>query len=653
MNTVAIHEIGQEGTSYYLVMEFVPGGSIEEALQQEGAFPVIEASRVAADACKGLVAAHAVGLIHRDVKPANLVRGDDGAVKVADFGLAKIKEMGAPTITNPNEVMGTPYFMSPEQCEAGLVDARSDVYSLGATYYCLLTGLEPYAESGSLLKVLFAHCNADVPDPRDVNPEIPEACAAIVARAMAKAPDDRYQTANEMLADLQAVASGHTTLPEPPPSRQESPARGGSTSQGSFPRRRWLLVAGGGAAIICFLTTALLLAPIPRDIEQKPVANEAIAPESFAQGVTGKIITFGTTTAYSGPSRDLGQNMVLGIRACFRAVNDAGGVHGRELELIVLDDGYEPDRALANMKELFEKRRVFSVIGNVGTPTAEVTVPYALKHRYLFFAPFSGAGLLRQDPPDRYVFNYRASYADETAAMVRYFVDIKGCPAGQVAVFAQNDAYGDDGFHGVVRALRKYGIREEEIVRVNYDRNTVQVAEAVEQFVKHRDRVRAVVMVPTYAVAARFIQQLRSRGLQPQFGIVSFVGSDMLAEEFRAIGPEYGEDVVVTQVVPHFLSHATGVIRYRELLAKYFPEAQPGFVSLEGFVAAECLVEGLKRAGPDLTTESLIDSLESIRDLDLGIGPIISFGPSKHQASNKVWGTILDDSGDFQTLELE
>lgn len=649
-NAVAIYEIGQEGTSHYLVMEYVPGRSIDEAVRQTGPLSAVEASRVAADACRGLAAAHAVGLIHRDVKPANLLRADDGTVKVADFGLAKIREMGTPTITDPNNVMGTPNFMSPEQCESGTVDGRSDIYSLGATYYSLLTGIDPYSESGSLLKIMFAHCNADIPDPRREIPQIPEACAQIIARAMAKAPDDRYQTAEEMLADLQAAASGRASLSKPSLSPPKSLRRLGSALR----RKRWpIAIAASIVGVVALAAVAVLLPPIFRNGRHESVVPEPIPPESLAQGVTNETITLGTTTAYSGPSRDLGLNMVLGIRACFNAVNDAGGIHGRKLELIVLDDGYEPDRALANMKELFEKRKVFAVIGNVGTPTAEVTVPYALEHRYLFFAPFSGAALLRQDPPDRYVFNYRASYADETAAMVRYFVDIKGIPADKIAVFAQNDSYGDDGFHGVVHALRKYGVKESEILRINYDRNTVQVADAVEQFAKQRERFQAIIMVPTYAVAARFIQQMRMGDPQVQFGIVSFVGSGLLAEELLAIGPEYCKDVIVTQVVPHFLSNATGVIRYREQLARYFPEAQPGFVSLEGFIAAECLVEGLKRTGPNLTTEGLIDSLESIHNLDLGIGPIIDFGPSKHQASAKVWGTILDDSGEFHTLELE
>src|SRR5690606_26016271 len=120
------------------------------------------------EACKGLAAAHQQGLVHRDVKPANLLLTDDGTVKVSDFGLAKRTHSQSLQMTRAGQVVGTPYFMSPEQCESRDVDARSDIYSLGATYYSLLTGKNPYEESGSVIQVMFAHCNAPRPDPRKV-----------------------------------------------------------------------------------------------------------------------------------------------------------------------------------------------------------------------------------------------------------------------------------------------------------------------------------------------------------------------------------------------------------------------------------------------------------------------------------------------------
>jgi len=344
---------------------------------------------------------------------------------------------------------------------------------------------------------------------------------------------------------------------------------------------------------------------------------------------------------------------VTGIRTCFDAVNAEGGINGRQLKLVVLDDGYEPDRALANMRTLLDDQKVFGVVGNVGTPTAKVTVPFAVENQCLFFAPFTGASFLRKVPPERYVYNYRASYMEETAAIVHYFVDIREIPAGKIAVFAQNDSYGDEGYNGVTRALRTYGVRPEQVLRVSYDRNSIQISDAVETLAARGDEVQAVVMVATYKPAARFVKQLKDRGISLQFAALSFVGSEAMSEEFREIGAQYAEGVVVTQVVPFYQSSATGVIRYRDMLRRFHPEAQPGFVSLEGFIAAQCLVEGLKRVQGDLTTEHLIDALDSMRDLDLGIGPIVNFGPSKHQVSDHVWGTILDASAEFHPLDLQ
>ena len=146
--------------------------------------------------------------------------------------------------------------------------------------------------------------------------------------------------------------------------------------------------------------------------------------------------------------------MKLGIEAAFRVINAGGGVQGRQLRLIAADDGYEPARTALTMKQLYEKDQVFAVVGNVGTPTAAVGLPYALDRKMLFFGAFTGAGLLRSDPPDRYVFNYRASYAEETEAVVNYLVKVRRLKPEQIAVFAQQDAYGDSGFAGVAKAIR-------------------------------------------------------------------------------------------------------------------------------------------------------------------------------------------------------
>ena len=196
-------------------------------------------------------------------------------------------------------------------------------------------------------------------------------------------------------------------------------------------------------------------------------------------------------------------------------------------------------------------------------------------------------------------------------------------------------------------------MKHEDIVRVGYERNTVDVDEAVETIWKHRDQVKAIVMLGTYRAVAHFVQRVREEKLDCEFHAVSGVGGDDLAQEFRDRGGHYGEGVIVTQVVPPPDAMATGVIRYRRFLKEHFPESEPGYNSLEGFIAAELLVEGLRKAGPDLTTEKLIDALYTIKDLDLGIGVIMSFGPSRHQASHKVWATVLDDQGRFSVLDLD
>ena len=392
-------------------------------------------------------------------------------------------------------------------------------------------------------------------------------------------------------------------------------------------------------------------------LEQKEAAVQAArladARRPRVQGVSDTKILFGMSAPFSGPAKELGRGMKVGIDIAFAAANEAGGVHGRKLRLIALDDGYEPERTRTVMKDLAESRSVFGFIGNVGTPTAEVAVPYTLEKRMLFFGPFTGAGLLRRDPPDRYVFNYRASYAEETAATVKYLVSLRNISPDEIAVFAQQDGYGDAGFNGVAKMLRKYKRNPDKTLRVGYKRNTTDVGEAVDMLLKSRRPVRAVVMVATYKAAAKFIEKVKAERPDIVFSNVSFVGSQALADELTTYGGKTAEGVIVTQVVPLPQSSSTAVLRYQELLPRYSLGEKPDFVSLEGYLAANLLIEGLKRAGRDFTTESLIDSLEAMRGVDLGVGATMSFAMSEHQASHKVWGTILDASGAFKTIEME
>jgi len=398
------------------------------------------------------------------------------------------------------------------------------------------------------------------------------------------------------------------------------------------------------------------LSPISKPPGQENSVSSAV------RGVSGSEIRFGISAPFTGPAKELGQHMKQGIEAAFNVANATGGVYGRQLRLVAADDGYEPARAAVTMKQLYERDQVFGLVGNVGTPTAVVALPYALDRKMLFFGAFTGAGLLRSDPPDRYVFNYRASYAEETAAVVNYLVKVRRLLPEQIAVFAQQDAYGDSGFAGVEKAIRSLrGGNASPILRLNYQRNTVDVEDAVAQLQQYNAQlqqkrhfpIKAVVMVPTYRAAAKFIEKTRDLYPDMIYTSVSFVGSTALADELMLLGKKYAAGVIVTQVVPAVDGRSSLVLDYKSALAKYFPGEAPDYVSLEGYVDASVLIAALQRNGAQLDTESLVGTLENLRDLDVGLGTPVIFSRSDHQGVHKVWGTQLDETGHYQPIDLQ
>ncbi len=383
-----------------------------------------------------------------------------------------------------------------------------------------------------------------------------------------------------------------------------------------------------------------------------PLAMPA-APAGPAKGITDTEIFFGMASPFSGANKELGRGMKEGLELAFAAVNEAGGINGRKLRLVALDDEYEPSKTAAVMKELVETRNVFAIVGNVGSPTAAVSVPYVNEKRIPFIGALSGAPVLRRDPPDRYVFNYQPSYAEETAAAVRYLVDVRRYKPSQIAVFAQQDDFGEACWDGAVAQLRRFKRDPGLVLKTGYKRNTAEVDEAVAAIQAGEEDLRAVVMGATYRAAARFIVKVRDAGLKLTFTNVSPVDADQLAEELVGAGKGYAEDVVVTQIVPSPTSQASAVIRYRKLLEKHMLGAKPEWLSLQAYIVGEIVVEGLRRAGRNVTGESLVDALESIKGLDLGIWVPITFGPSEHQGSHKVWGTMLQPDGGYKPIDLE
>ncbi len=358
-------------------------------------------------------------------------------------------------------------------------------------------------------------------------------------------------------------------------------------------------------------------------------------------------IVLGTSTALSGPAQSLGTGVRLGMEAYFARVNRQGGVRGRSITLISMDDGYVPEAAAQNMKRLIDEERVLAVLGNVGTPTAKVTVPIATEKKTLLFGAFTGAGLLRPTPPNRYVINYRASYLQETAAMVRGLLN-GGVLPYQIAIFSQDDSYGDAGYAGVMRGLEEVGyLHGYRLAHGRYERNTVDVQKGLLAILEAPIEPRAIIMIGAYAACAKFIRIAKRALPNAIFLNVSFVGSTAL---MNTLG-EDSEGVVVTQVVPHFASDLFLTTDYRRDLLEFAPNAQQSFVSLEGYIVARIFVEGLRRAGPEVDRESIIDALLGIRDLDIGIGTPISFSAEVYQGSQMVWPTVIRD-GHFEPFEF-
>ena len=350
----------------------------------------------------------------------------------------------------------------------------------------------------------------------------------------------------------------------------------------------------------------------------------------------------GMSAAFTGPAEALGNGMRSGIEGCFQHVNQQGGVHGRRLELIALDDAYEPAKTAPNMRSLIDQHQVFSVIGNVGTPTAAVAVPIANEKAIPLFGAFTGAGLLRKSPPDRYVINYRASYAEETAEMVRGLVDEIGIAPEEIGFFTQNDAYGDAGWQGAVAALQRIGFTTAgNQPHGRYTRNTVDVEDGLSRLLDPRHKIRAVVMVGAYSPCAKFIKLAEEYGFHPIFLNVSFVGSEALNQ---ALGAD-GEGVIVTQVVPLPEGQSAAAQEFRAVI----PESQRSFVSFEGFLVARAFVRALQTCPPHTDPETFIKVLESGSEFDLGLGVVHRLSATEHQFSHRVWPTIIRN-GKFEAL---
>lgn len=357
------------------------------------------------------------------------------------------------------------------------------------------------------------------------------------------------------------------------------------------------------------------------------------APALRAQG---ERILLAQSAPFSGPAAQLGIQFHQGARLHFDAVNAQGGVHRKPIDLVKLDDGYEPDRCVANTNKLLAEDPL-ALFGYIGTPTSVAALPLATAAKVPFFAPFTGAMALRQ-PFNRYAFHLRASYNDETALIVRQLTSLG---LKKIAVFYQNDAYGQAGLSGVELALKAHDAKP--IATATVERNSVNVAASVKTLVAAQPD--AIVQIGAYKGCAAFIRAARAAGFGGTFFNVSFVGTQALADELgkEALG------VVVTQVVPSPYTTSWAITReFQAAAAKAGKDFSVNFSSMEGYLAAKVITEALRRGPAKPTRDTLIASLESLRQEDFG-GFNVSFSSTDHVASKYVETSMLTGDGRVRT----
>ena len=416
-----------------------------------------------------------------------------------------------------------------------------------------------------------------------------------------------------------------------------------------LPRARLIALGIGGLAALGIVLWAVLVPDSSTQVpDEGPAATSVAAATAVpasaevqdpAPGVSDERVLFGQSAAFSGPARELGQNMQLGIRAAFQEANAQGGVHGRRLDLKPLDDAYEPEAAVVNTKQLIEVDKVFALIGAVGTPTSRSAVPVAVEANTPYLAPFTGAAFLRGEDLQDVVINLRASYNQETEAMVARLTDDLGIR--RIAVLYQDDSYGRAGYNGVRAALER---RDMTLAAVGvYPRNTVAVKTALLDL--REGQPEAVIMIGAYEPVAALVAWSRHLGFIPVFMTISFVGSNALAQE---LGPD-GAGVFVTQVVPFPTDTSLPVVQaYHRALAAYDPDEDPGFVSFEGYLAGRLAILGLERCGRELSRECFLSSLRSADEID---GFKLRYGDADNQGSDAVFLTVIGPDGRYRAVD--
>jgi ABC-type branched-subunit amino acid transport system substrate-binding protein len=388
------------------------------------------------------------------------------------------------------------------------------------------------------------------------------------------------------------------------------------------------------------------------------VAGGVLAKSAAAPGASANEIRIGMSAAFRGSAAGLGAELYRGAQAYYSEINARGGVFGRPISVVALDDSYNPEPCIRNTIQLLDREKVFFLSNYVGTPTLTRALPVIKQYadqNVVLVGNFTGAQPQREAPYVDQVFNVRASYRQEMQALVERFWQ---AGARRFGVYYQVDAYGRSGTDGVARALGARGARI--VAEATYVRNaTFDEDMGIAVTALREAGCDVVLCTGAYQGCAAFVRSARDAGFAVPISNVSFVGSDamlaLLVKHGRAKGRDYTRGLINSQVVPSYDDTTLpGVAEYRALMDKHnppVPEAirdanyapqKYSFISLEGYVNARVITEALKRAGANAGRPGFRQALESLRGLDLGIGAPLTFTPERHQGLDSVYFTRVD-----------
>jgi len=353
-----------------------------------------------------------------------------------------------------------------------------------------------------------------------------------------------------------------------------------------------------------------------------------------ALATPSKTVLVGQSGPLSGNNKEFGIDIRDGVLAYFTKVNEAGGVNGRKLELITLDDGNDAKRSGENGRVLIEERGVIALFGYASATLSMPSMPFVEKNKVAFVGPFTGAEPMRKFRP--YVFNIRASYADELEKIVEFYASTG---MKKFSIIHYDDAIGKENLGAVEAALSKRALKPASIGTLK--RNQTDLGSAVADVVKAAPDV--VIATTLYRTTADFIKQAKTAGSGAQFASTSFVGASALAE---ALGP-VGVGVVVAQVVPPYSRASVAIVKeYQAAIQKQLGKPDYSFTSLEAYIGAKVLVEAIRRTGANPTRENLLKVLNAMHDYNLG-GFVVNFSPTDHNGSRFVELTAISRGGRF------